>query len=314
MLQNSQNLSLGFFGKLPKKLFFVEQNPVSMQASFLLVFFASLFSLPTLWAQQGLPSAAGARGAAMGNASLVFRDINSAFSNQAGLAFLESSSATLFAEQRFLLSEINSIGFAAAHPIQSVGTVGLMVQAFGFNAYNEQKVGLSYSRKLFKETSIGLQFDYLSTRIPDYGQAHTLTAELGFHTRLTKDWIFAGHVYNPFRSSLPNQDRLPTLFNLAFGFQPKEQILFTGGIEKDFDYPLRGKIGMEYRVVDALALRIGLSTMPWLSSFGLGLYLKNFNIDLAASFHPVLGFTPMVSLSYTLAKGQEKAKSKAKEE
>ena len=275
---------------------------------FLSLYIASLGSL--LQAQNGLPISAGARGGAMGNGGLVFRDINAAYVNQAGLAFVEHTSFSVFGERRFLMPGLNSFGFAAAHPLgEKIGAVGLLVQSFGYNAYNEQKIGLSYSRKLLKETSIGLQFNYLSTRIPDYGQAHTLTAELGFSTRFAKDWLLAGHIYNPFRARVTDQDRLPTLFKLGLGYQPSAQVLLVAGLEKDFHFPLRANLGIEYRIVEALALRLGLSNQPWLSSFGLGLYLQNLRLDFGAQMHPVLGLTPQFSAAYVLAPKVEKKAS-----
>lgn len=279
-----------------------------MKNLFTVLFFAiSIFSY--LHAQNGTPQNAGARGAAMGNASATFTDINSAFSNQAGLAFLEELSFTAYGERRFLADGLNSFLFAAAYPMEKVGTMGLSINYFGFGAYNEQKIGLAYSRKLAKNFSLGAQFDYLGTRIPEYGTAASFTFEVGLLAKISKQVTLAAHTYNPINSKVAGLDRLPNLVKIGVGYSPSEKVTLTGELQKDiYDFPFVGKIGVEYRPVKALAIRAGFAAnQPTIASFGLGLYLQQgLQIDMAASYHQILGMTPSVSISYGLKPKQEK--------
>ena len=272
-----------------------------MKNVFTLLFLISSITLQ-LSAQNGTPQNAGARGAAMGNASVTFTDINSAFSNQAGLAFLEELSFTAYGERRFLAEGLNSFLFAAAYPIDKIGTVGLTINYFGFNAYNEQKIGLSYARKLAKNFSLGAQFDYLATRIPDYGTAASFTFEIGMLAQLSKQVTLAAHTYNPINSKVAGLDRLPNLVKIGVGYSPSDKVTLTGELEKDiYNFPLVGKIGVEYRPMKALAIRAGFAAnQPTMASFGLGLYLQGLRIDVASSYHQILGLTPSVSISYGL--------------
>lgn len=272
-----------------------------MKNVFTLLFLIASITLQ-LSAQNGTPQNAGARGAAMGNASVTFTDINSAFSNQAGLAFLEELSFTAYGERRFLAEGLNSFLFAAAYPIDKIGTVGLTINYFGFNAYNEQKIGLSYARKLAKNFSLGAQFDYLATRIPDYGTAASFTFEIGMLAQLSKQVTLAAHTYNPINSKVAGLDRLPNLVKIGVGYSPSDKVTLTGELEKDiYNFPLVGKIGVEYRPMKALAIRAGFAAnQPTMASFGLGLYLQGLRIDVASSYHQILGLTPSVSISYGL--------------
>ncbi|MCB0644837.1 MAG: hypothetical protein KDC44_24495, partial [Phaeodactylibacter sp.] len=136
-----------------------------------------------LLAQNGNAPLAGARGAGMAGTGLVIEDIYSSFSNQAGLAFLDGFAGGVTAEQRFQLQEIQLVGAAAAYPTGS-GTFGLALSYFGFEAYNEQKIGLNYARLLTDNLSLGAQLNYLTTRIPNYGSAGTLSFELGLQARI----------------------------------------------------------------------------------------------------------------------------------
>ena len=265
--------------------------------------FCFFFSF-VLFAQNGIPQNAGARGAAMGNASLTFTDINSIFTNQAGLGYLENLSFTVYGERRFLVADgLNSFLFGVAYPHKSIGTIGLSVHYFGYGNYNEQKIGLSYARKLFKRMSIGAQFNYIGTRFGDayYGTAHSFTFEVGILTKVTKHFHLAAHVFSPARIELPSGDNLPSIFKLGAAYIPSHKVRITAEIEKDLENPFNGRFGIEYHPIDILFVRAGVSTTPLLASFGLGLNMKGLKIDVATSYHMVLGVTPSISVSYVVS-------------
>lgn len=259
-------------------------------------------------AQNGTPQNAGARGAALGNASVTFDDINSAFSNQAGLAFIDGISFTAYGERRFLTEGLNSYLFAAAVPYDKIGTFGVAINYFGFKDYNEQKIGLSYARKLAKNFSLGVQLDYLGTRIPNYGSAHAVTVEIGILAKLSEKVSLGAHAYNPVNAKVGPQDRLPTIFNLGVGYKASKKVLLNVQLEKDiYNFPLVARLGLEYRPSKALYLRAGVAASQFAqASFGLGVNVESLRIDFATSYHQILGFTPAVSLSYTIVKPEEK--------
>ncbi len=249
-------------------------------------------------AQNGAPSIAGARGAAMGNASVAFTDINSAFSNQAGLAYLTDLSVTVGAESRFLLSELNSFMVAAAYPTKS-GTFGLDLNYFGSDAYNEQKIGLAYARRLFSKMTMGAQLDMINTRIPEYGNKSLFTFELGFHAQLLKQVFVGAHVFSPIRLELVEDEYIPTVFRLGLAYKPSNKLTVTGEVEKDIDFAPNVKAGIEYAIIESFFIRFGANTNPALVSFGIGYAMKNgIGIDVSSSYHQPLGFSPSVGITY----------------
>ncbi len=261
----------------------------------------ALFLTTFATAQNGMPQNAGGRGAGLANASLTFTDINSIFVNQAGLGFLENLSFTAYGENRFLgTSGINSFLVGAALPTEKMGTFGLSLHYFGYGTYNEQKIGLAYARKLSSRFSIGAQFDYLGTRIAEYGSANTFTFELGILAKVTKHFDLAAHVFSPIRVELPNGDKLPSIFKLAGTYSPSEMVRITAQVEKDLEQDFVARFGIEYHPMHALYIRAGVSTSPLLASFGLGLNLKGLKIDVATSYHLALGFTPSLGVSYVV--------------
>lgn len=263
---------------------------------FTLLFF--LFGVSFSFAQNGLPPVAGARGAAMGNTGVTFTDINSSFSNQAGLAYIENFSATVNAERRFMLSEIQSFSMGIALPTAS-GTFGVAANYFGFDLFNEQKVGVSYSRKLFDQLAIGAQFDLLNTSIQEYGNKAVVTFEAGLLAELSSSLRIGAHVYSPARLNLTADEVIPTLFTLGVAYCPSENVFITVEAEKDIEYPARVKVGAEYRLIPVLLLRVGAGSNPTIASFGLGFDLSNgLSIDVGSYYHNLLGFTPSIGVSY----------------
>ncbi len=273
-----------------------------------------LFLLPLIlclgfgisWSQNGVSPMAGARGAAMGDAAVAFQDINSAFSNQAGLGFMENMSFSIGSDRRFFTNEIGSYSLAFAYPVQKTGTFGLAVNYYGFSGYNEQRIGLAYARKLSDKLSIGAQFDYLGFSIPEYGSKSIFTFEFGLQAQLIENLAIGVHIFNPTRQEVVPDENIPTVFRLGTAYTPNKKLVISGELEKDIEHPIQFKAGIEYFIVDILALRAGLSTNPTQNSFGIGLKLNNgFKLDLASSYHYTLGFTPALSLAYDIQKKQK---------
>ena len=245
-----------------------------------------------LQAQNGTSTVGGARGLAMGDAALSFRDLNSAFSNQAGLTAIEQPGVIVLAEQRFSLSEIRSLAAATVYPTSS-GVFGLKAQYFGFDAYNEQAIGLSYARKLMDNLHLGVQLNYLNFSIPEYGNKSLFSFEVGVQIDVFEDLILAAHLTNPLGQEVVLDDELPTVFKLGLGYQVTKKVLLSAEVEKDIDFPARVKAGVEYQLIEALHVRAGISTEPSQFSFGMGYKIKNqLTIDAAANYHQQLGFSP----------------------
>lgn len=268
------------------------------------VFHLALCGILPVIAQNGAPPLAGAKSAAMGGAGVALTDIHAAFSNQAGLAFLPETSVLAAAERRFLLEDLQTFSLAAAYPAGRSGTFGVTLHYFGFEVYNEKRIGLIYARSLIEDRlAIGAQFLFLNTQIQEYGSKGNVTFELGLTSKVNSQVSIGVHVFSPARVELVNQEFLPTVFNIGVGYMPSEKVTFLLEAEKDIDYPIRARAGLEYFVVKQLAIRIGAATNPTLLSFGVGLQLESgLGIDLSTYYHQWLGFTPGFSLRYTIGR------------
>jgi hypothetical protein len=91
----------------------------------------------------------------------------------------------------------------------------------------------------------------------------------------------------------------PTVLKLGTSYLFYEKAQLSIEFVKDLEQPLIFKSGIELELVKDLMVCAGISTHPNLFSFGLGYHLKPVNFYIAFSKHPVLGYSPAVSMVYT---------------
>jgi len=265
-----------------------------------LIFICIIFLSHSLSAQYGATHTLGGRSNGVGNASVGFSGINSIFNNQAGLADLDKMGFLISTEQRFLLSELNSFGGGFALPTKS-GTFGLSIHYFGFEQYNESKIGLSYARKLMEKLSVGVQFDMLRTQITEYGSSNLFTFEVGLQSELIENLLIGIHLYNPVKLEIIEDEFLPTVLRAGATYKASKKLLLHTELEKDLDFPFIFKAGVEYELVQNFWMRVGVNTNPTSLSFGLGYKMKNgLAFDLASNYHQDLGFTPGIGILFEM--------------
>ncbi|MBI9036916.1 MAG: hypothetical protein JEY97_02175 [Bacteroidales bacterium] len=244
---------------------------------------------------------AGAQSAGIGNASVALYDFWAIQNNQAGLSQINNISAGFYFENRFLIKDLGICFGAFVLPTKS-GVFGLSVKYFGNKLYNETKAGLAYSRSFGEHFSAGIQLDYFSTNIGEnYGSKNLISFEAGIITKINEQLNIAAHVFNPIRIMFNdyNNERIPTIlkFGLSYKFSDKLQTMLE--TEKDIDKKAIFKAGIEYRIIEKIYVRGGITSDPTLYTFGFGINFKKLKIDFASSMHQTLGYSPQISIVYT---------------
>lgn len=243
---------------------------------------------------------AGARFGALGFTAVSLSDLWSTHHNQAGLAFLTKPSAGIFYEDRFLLKETGLSALAVALPLKK-GTFGFAYSSFGYSLYKESKYGISYAQKLGENFGASLQLDYMTFRMGDsYGSRGAITGEVGLRARIYKGLTLGLHVFSPgnFKISRHSEEYIPTVVRAGIDYKFSENVILASEVEKQIDRKLVFRSGIEYRLIKEFFIRAGYATNPNTSTFGIGIELKHFKIDLSSQFHSTLGFTPQAGLSY----------------
>lgn len=248
----------------------------------------------------GEPLDWGARSQAMGNAAVMLDGTWSIFQNQAGLASVDRISAGAFYMSRYNLDELSTGGLGVALPAAG-GTFGLAYVSYGYTAYREQRVGLSYARQLGEKLDVGVQLDYIGVSLGgQYGSTAAFTFEGGAIYRASEEITLAVHVFNPTRVKLAefNDERLPAVLRFGGMYRFSDRVALTGEIRKHIEYDPSVAVGLEYEVVTDLYVRGGVAGAPSRFSFGAGYRFKAFQIDVSAAVVETIGYTPQVSLTY----------------
>ncbi len=243
----------------------------------------------------------GGRSAAMGNASVALADFWSLQNNQAGLAFYNQPAAGVYFENRFLVKELSLNSGGVVLPVNS-GVFGVKFAYFGYDLYNESKVGLAYARKFGENFAAGLQLDYLLTSIgDDYGKKGVVTFEAGIQSKINQNLTIGAHVFNPIHAKLNeySDERIPAILRVGAAYSFDKNLILTVEAEKETAFDPALRFGIEYRIIDEVFVRGGLSSNPGQYTFGFGLNLNRLKVDFASSVHHVLGYSPQISLIYS---------------
>jgi len=260
-----------------------------------------IFAFSISYSAENYPS--GARALALSNAFVSVSDPWSTFHNQAGLARLQSFSAGVFYESRFMVDELSHVAGTFVAPVKA-GTFGFSFSQFGKGTYKEHKVGLAFAKRLTKKLNAAIQLDYISSRFPENESAYGFaTFEAGVVYAATEDLFFGAHVFNPISNGFDMPEglqKMPAVFRVGGHYQFPKMVLVTFETEKNLDNPFIIKSGIEFSPVKNLALRFGVSGEPVNYSAGIGYVVGKITTDIGFSYHGNLGLTPSVSIQVAL--------------
>ena len=244
---------------------------------------------------------AGGRSTSMAGAFVALNDGWSVFHNQAGLASVQTFDAGVYYENRFGLSALSDKGLFVAARLGR-GVFAGSYHSFGYSEFASSKGGLAYAMGLGEKLDVGIQLNYYAVRLGEnYGRAVAVSAEGGFLYRLNARLSLAGHISNPNRAKLSDylDERIPAVFRMGATYRFSKQVLLTGEVYKDTQFDPAVRTGLEYRLSESIAVRGGFASAPRQFTFGFGWKLNQWMFDMAAAYHPVLGFNPHVSFTYS---------------
>ena len=235
----------------------------------------------------------------LGAYSTEHNDILSFAANQAALAQLKNAAVAVYAERKFTLAELNNYSAVLGLPTAS-GSFGLKAVYAGFSDYNETQLGLAYGRKLGKKIDVGAQFNYNGIGIAGYGNASALSFETGMILHISDKLHTGLHCNNPVGGKFgkDQQEKLSSEFSLGFGYDASDKFFLSAKIVREESQPIDVNVGFQYKFIQQLQLRAGLSTATTTFWAGLGLSWKSTRFDATASYHPQLGLTPGLLLIY----------------
>jgi hypothetical protein len=181
------------------------------------------------------------------------------------------------------------------------GNIGLQCNYSGFKNFSENNIGLAYAKSLGSKVDLGIQFNYYGYRIPVYGAASTINFDAGIIVHLTEQLNAGMHLQNPVGGKLGKQstEKIASVYSFGLGYDISENCFVSTAIIKEEDLPVNIITGLQYQFAQQFFLRMGVFSNTSTVFGGVGAGWKKMRVDIAASYHPQLGFSPgILFLSY----------------
>jgi hypothetical protein len=220
-------------------------------------------------------------------------DAFSITSNQAALAQIKNTTVGIYGEKRFFLAETNMYSAIVAIPSKE-GNFAFQADYFGYKNYNESQLGIAYARNVGNNLDVGIKFNYYSFRIPGFESPSTVNFEIGAIAHLTEKLNAGIHFYNPVggRLSKTENDKLSSVYSFGIGYEASDNFLISAEIVKEEDLPVNVNAGIEYNFSSQFFARFGIASQNESPFAGVGVSWDKFRLDVSASYHPQLGFSP----------------------
>ncbi|MEJ8803063.1 hypothetical protein [Pontibacter sp. H249] len=264
-----------------------------------------LYLSPALaFAQADVP--AGARAAALGNASVTLPDLWSLHNNVAGIANLQQAHFGAYVENRFSMRELTTVALLAAIPTAKYGSYGLSFSRFGDELYSQQHAGLGVAHKL-GQFSLGAKLDIWQIAAEGYGSQKAMALSVGGQAEIIPDLYFGAYAYNLNQAKLAafEDERLPTIMKAGLSYRPYHKLLLVAETEKNIDYNATFKAGIEYQLLqNKFILRTGFQSLTNRATFGAGFIARHLLVDYAFGSTTLLGTSHHLSVSYLFSRRQ----------
>ncbi len=238
-----------------------------------------------------------ARTSAMGSASVSLV----AFDNPGSNSLLPESRASLHYANAYGIKELSTTA-ASLFYANKVLDAGLIVSRFGYEKYNETRLSGNFSKKLSKRLSAGVRFNYYSILMSaEEGAKSTLSTDAGVLMTILPDLTVGASVHNFIRTTYTTARgdfELPLLLKVGANYTFNKDFMIVGELAKSSQDDMLIKMGMEYKPLNEVALRVGLMGEPFQPTFGVGYAPGRFSFDVASVYHTVLGFHTQFSMQY----------------
>ncbi|RYY62939.1 MAG: hypothetical protein EOO05_00860 [Chitinophagaceae bacterium] len=219
-------------------------------------------------------------------------------SNTAALARCSTLAAGLSAERPYGITSLARFHLAAIIPARS-GSVGVQAAYFSAMPYRETVVSLAYGRKLGSVVDLGVQAAMARTSVPAYAARSYFTASAGLILHLTSQVSSGWNVSVPRQGGGIAQALLPSP-RYSMGIAYDASVLWSAAMEisRDAGSGFVAGTGFIYRPHRLICIRMGFTTGGPPVWFGIGYELKMIRLDITASVHDRLGFSPAIGLQY----------------
>ncbi|MGQ1787293.1 MULTISPECIES: hypothetical protein [unclassified Saccharicrinis] len=230
----------------------------------------------------------------------------SVLTNPAGTSKTTQIAASVSYYLPYFVHELSSKNALVVLPYQ-FGVLAVNINQFGYSLYQENNIGLSYSRSITPTLHAAFQFNFQNTDVSQSGSGSQLFAGVGVIYEPMDAVQLGCFVSNPERSKITVQDissQIPSLFVLGFNWNASTDFDISCELEKQDGFKSLFKLGLEYEIKEMVWIRTGLFGKPLNYTFGLGFNVFDFQLDAGMSHHDVLGISSCFGITYLFRQNQ----------
>ncbi len=244
----------------------------------------------------------GARVMGMADASACMISEWALFNNIAGTAETDYASVAFSYDACPSTPWFNRMAATISIPV-ATGAASSGVFRFGDDLYNEQVLSIGFANTMGL-ASLGLKLSYIQYHAEGLGNTRAITASFGGIARLTPELSIGAHIININQPKIDPStgERLPTSLVVGLGVKPSSALFVAVDAEKDLDYPVVVRAGMEYRIHDRVFARTGFNLGVRAGYGGLGFKIGKFGLDYAFRYSLSFGPNHQASVSYRFTK------------
>ena len=243
------------------------------------------------------PVYAGARPVGMAGAFVaVADDAEASFLNPAGMPQVGRFALTSYYTRLFGMKELAQISIAGVAPT-GLGHFGLFYHGLGSSLYREGGFGLSYGRSIGRRIHAGLSLRRMSLSVKNYEGASAVVLDTGVLVDLPYDLRLGAmaHAVGRLTESSPAAEN-PRIFQAGLS-RTGDRLTVSFQLDRHPRHGYTTRMGQEFRLVELVTIRAGLTTDPSLFYVGLGFEKGHLKTDYALSSHSLLGITHRFSLT-----------------
>jgi len=230
--------------------------------------------------------------------------VHSSLFNPALLARYMQKEVRLDYYNRYSLKELATVSGSFSFPNKILPT-GLHVASFGYEQYRESLFRLSLGKQLNNWCSlgIGLQYALLQSDLFETDVSR-LSTDIGIALHPVENWLIGLSIINfpSIALSDENADKkhiTPFLLQAGINWQFINNMLITAGASYTEEVPFSASLGMEYMAFTDFHLRMGVKTAPFCPSIGAGYRISKLMTEIVMLYHPVLGASTGIGLSFS---------------
>src|SRR5918993_1852103 len=244
----------------------------------------------------------GSRAAALAYSSSCLGDEWSVFNNIGGLAKVKNVTASLTCDAQPSFKPFNRMAAVVVLPMR-FGVAGAGIFRFGDQSYNEQIVALGFSNS-FGLASLGLKVNYIQYTAKGFDSKGVFSVSFGGIAKLTEKISVGAHIININQPTLSSVDgeKLPTILIVGGVVNLSSQTFISSELEKDLNYSIKWKTGVEYQPFKKFIFRTGFQINPSAAFFGFGFRPKRFALDYSYQHQFSFGSRHQATIGYVFGK------------